>query len=299
MTVTVAISCFNYGKYLRGCVESALAQTAGDLEIVIVDDGSTDNTEQVARAFLPHPRIQYVKLANSGQAVAKNTAIARASGDIVAFLDADDLWYPAKLERQLPLFDDSRVGVTFTDHAVIDADGRDVPVGPRGGHMALRRGRVTPHLGYENFIPFSASAVRRSLLVASGGFDTSLGMGIDWELWLRLSLECDFAGVDERLIAYRIGHSGQMSKNAAGRLAASEHIFSRFLARYPQAFTPDELHGIEFYNACHRGDGYRGLDLSRSTRLFTRAWSLEPLAYQPYVGLARNVREWLRARRMP
>lgn len=299
MTVTVAITCFNYGRYLRGCVESALAQTAGDPEIVIVDDGSTDDTEHVARAFLPHPRIHYVRIANSGQAVAKNTAIARASGDVVAFLDADDLWYPAKLARQLPLFDDSRVGVTFTDHAVIDTDGREVPTGPRGGHMAFRRGRVTRYLGYENFIPFSGAAVRRGLLTASGGFDTSLGMGIDWELWLRLSLECDFAGVEERLFAYRIGHSGQMSKNAAGRLAASEHIFSRFLARYPQAFTADELRGIEFYNACHRGEGYRAIDLRRSTRLFARAWSLQPLSARPYAGLARNARHWLRTRSLP
>jgi len=296
VTVSVAITCYNYGRYLRGCVESALAQTVGDLEIVIVDDGSTDDTERVARSLLPHPQIHYCRIANGGQAVAKNAAISSASGDIVAFLDADDLWLPTKLARQLPLFDDARVGVTFSDHSVIDAEGRDVPIGRRTGHMTFRRGRVTPYLGFENFVPFSGSAVRRALLTRSGGFDETLGMGIDWELWLRLSLECDFAGTNEKLFAYRIGHSGQMSKNAAGRLAASEHIFSRFLAQHPQAFTAEELRAIDFYNSCMRGDGYRTLDLSKASALFARAWRLRPLAYQPYLGFARNARQWLKTR---
>lgn len=296
MNVTAAITCYNYGHYLVGCVESVLAQTVGNVEIVIVDDGSTDDTAAIARSLLPHPQIHYHRIENSGQAKSKNVAIARASGDVVAFLDADDLWFPNKLERQLPLFDDPRVGVTFTDHTVIDASGKTVPRGERQGHMLFRHGRVTPYLGYENFVPFSGSAVRRTLLQAANGFDETLGMGIDWDLWLRLSLVCDFASVPERLFAYRIGHTGQMSKNAAGRLAASEHIFSQFLARHPQAFSGPELRGISFYNAWSRGERYRPIDLARSTRLFAEAWRLRPLSYVPYIGLLRNVREWLRTR---
>jgi glycosyltransferase involved in cell wall biosynthesis len=290
--VTAAISCYNYGRYLQGCVESALGQTYPPVEVLVVDDGSTDDTAEVMRRFSGDPRVRYVRTPNRGQAAAKNKAVSEAVGDVVAFLDADDLWHPEKLARQAPLFDDPAVGVTFTDHWVIDVDGREVPTGPREGHMQLRRGRVTYWLGYENFVPFSGSAVRRSLLDGEGGFDERLKMGIDWELWLRLSLRCDFAGVPERLFAYRIGHPDQMSTNRAGRLVASEAIFTRFVAEHPSAFSSAELRDIDFYNACLRGDGYRDIDLLRSTRYFARAWLRHPLSYKPYVGGLRNLRQF-------
>ncbi len=288
MTVSVAVTCYNYGRFVGDCLESVLAQTYQDIEIIVIDDGSTDNSREAIAPFLSDSRVQYHYITNRGQAAAKNAAVARASGDIVAFIDADDTWLPTKLARQLPLFDDPAVGVAFTDHSVIDAEGNAIYLPTRTGYMTFRTGNVTRWLGYENFVPFSSSAVRRLLLIDCGGFDESLGMGIDWDLWLRLSLKCRFAGVSERLMAYRMGHTNQMSKNLPGRLAASEHIFGRFLEQHPDVFSVAALREINFYNCCSRGNGYRQSDLSRSTRQFTRALRSRPWSPAPYVGLSRN-----------
>lgn len=286
-TVSVVVPCYNYGRYLAACLDSILAQTYPASEILVIDDGSTDDTEEVIQPFLSDQRVQFHRQTNRGQASAKNAGVARSTCDVVAFLDADDLWMPEKLARQMPLFDNPAVGVTFTGQRSIDADGRPMRTFRRVGHSAFRRGRVTRWLGFENIVPFSASAVRRQLFTECGGFDETLGMGIDWELWLRLSLVTEFDFVDDELFVYRL-HSSQMSRNLAGRIEASEEIFRNFVAQHPSAFPPGELNAIAFYNACSRAHAYRSFDLKRSDELYVAATRLRRLSPAPYVGLMRN-----------
>lgn len=286
-TVSVVVPCYNYGAYLSTCLESVRAQTHPVFDIVVIDDGSTDDTSDVIRPFLSDPRIRYHKQANSGQAAAKNAGVRHSRGDIVAFLDADDLWEPEKLERQIPLFDNPSVGVTFTGQRSIDAEGRPVPTPERRGYSAFRRGHVTRWLGFENIVPFSSSAVRRGLLEKCGGFDESLGMGIDWDLWLRLSLLTDFDFVADPLFVYRV-HGSQMSRNVNGRIDASEHIFQAFIARHPAAFTSQELRAVEFYNACSRAQTLRDVDRGRSNAYYAAALRMKPWSVRPFVGLVRN-----------
>jgi hypothetical protein len=136
-------------------------------------------------------------------------------------------------------------------------------------------------------VPFSSSVVRRPLLIRYGAFDTSLAMGIDWDLWLRLSCNTDFDYVPRRLVHYRTGHD-QMSRNLDGRFAAADAIFDRFLAERPGLLTSSEQRKIELYNACSRAAAYRRSDLRRSTLLLWTAARRAPLASQPYLGLMRN-----------
>jgi len=105
MQISVIITTYNYGHFLPDCLESVLSQTVPPDEIVIVDDGSTDNTSEVIQPYLSNPRVTYIKTVNSGVSAARNTAIAATSGDIIAILDADDKWRSDKLELQLPLFE--------------------------------------------------------------------------------------------------------------------------------------------------------------------------------------------------
>jgi glycosyltransferase involved in cell wall biosynthesis len=290
MMVSVVITCFNYGRYLKKCLDSVLAQSVGDFEVVVIDDGSTDDTAEVIRPFRKDSRIRFHYQANQGQTIAKNTGIQLSQGELIAFLDADDYWEPNKLERQLPLFANRAVGVTYTGFYFTDLQDRCIPADPPAGYLAYRRGNVTRWLGFDNFVPFSAAMIRRSLLDAHGSFDPALRMGIDWDLWLRMSCETEFDFVPDQLIAYRVGHANQMSKNKAGRFAAADLIFDRFVAQHPGAMSEADLRELEFYNACSRAAAFRSIDLARSTGLLLKAWRLRPWSSAPYRGMLRNAR---------
>lgn len=293
MKVSVVVTSFNYGKYLRDCLESILNQTYQDFDVIVIDDGSTDDTARVVQPYLSN-RVRYCYQANQGQASAKNAGIRLTDGEIVAFLDADDQWKPNKLERQLPLFDNPRVGVAYTEAQVIDPEGRPLDVGVRTHYMVFRRGTITKWLAFENIVPFSSSAVRRSLLREHGAFDETLTMGIDWDLWLRLSCETEFDFMPEPLLIYRFGHPNQMSRNLEGRTHGSDTIFQKFVASHPNALTAGDLRTIDFYNLCRRADVFRGIDDRRSTAYLIKALKLRPWSPIPHAMLVRNLVDRLR-----
>jgi glycosyltransferase involved in cell wall biosynthesis len=293
MKVSVVITCFNYGRFLHECLQSVLAQTYRDFEVVVVDDGSTDDTPQVVQPFLVDPRVRYHRQPNKGQAAAKNAGIRLSEGVLVAFLDADDRWAPAKLSLQVPLFANPAVGVVYSEVNFIDEQGRPLPFDGPVGYWVYRRGQVMKWLAFDNFVPFSSSVVRRTLLETHGAFDEHLRMGIDWDLWLRLSHVTAFDFVPERLLDYRTGHADQMSRNWDGRVAGADVVFRRFLAQYPEALTASELKRVAFYNACLRAEGYRRSNLGRSTALLWKALRLTPLSPDPYLGLLRNALEMI------
>ncbi len=229
--VSIVITCYNYGKYVEQCLESVLSQTFSDFEVIVVNDGSTDDSEDRIRPFLNDKRIKYIKQPNAGQANAKNRGIKESKGKFVAFLDADDYWEYDKLEKQLPLFENENVGVVYSRARYIDEKGQDLnkEVEEFGKYLKPRSGNVLEYLLFDNFVPFSSSVVRHDLL--GSGFDEDLKMAIDWKLWLWLSLHWEFDYVDEKLLNYRIGHSNQMSKNAEERFKCTDMIMDDFLLK--------------------------------------------------------------------
>jgi glycosyltransferase involved in cell wall biosynthesis len=224
--VSIVMPAYNYGRYLAGAVQSVLAQTFADWELLIVDDGSTDHTADVVRPFLADPRVRYLPQANQGPAVARNNGIAQARGQFVAFLDADDRWLPPKLERQLALIEKRlAVGLVYAPRRVIDPEGREREY----RQPAMYRGRVLAELFRDNFVCFSSVLVRREALSRAGGFDTKVAHSEDWELLLRLAAEWEFDYVDEPLVLYRTGH-GNLSSQTDKRYRAVCAIMRRFLA---------------------------------------------------------------------
>src|SRR5262249_36775607 len=152
-TVSVIIATYNYGRYLAGAVESALGQTLPELEVIIVDDGSTDNTPEVAASYVRDRRVQYERLDHIGQSAAKNAGIGLAQAPFIAFLDADDVWLPSKLEKQLALFQaNPQLGVAYARRLLIDADGRRLDY----EQPVLYRGRVVEQMFRDNFVCFSS-----------------------------------------------------------------------------------------------------------------------------------------------
>lgn len=234
--VTVVMATYNMARYLPQAVASVLAQTYPAVEVQIVDDGSTDNTPEVTEQLQKDPRVRAYRQPNGGQAKAKNQGVLRARGEYVAFLDADDAWLPNKLELQIPLLErDPDVGVVYSSIEYMDGNG------VRNGRPEARlyRGAVSGQLLLENFVPFPTSVVRRRCLDEVGLFDETFGMGIDYDLWLRMSARYRFDYVAEPTALYRVWE-GQMSKNYRRRYEAGIAIMQRFLEQHPGVI-PDRL----------------------------------------------------------
>ena len=207
-TISVVIPAYNAGHTLSAALDSVLAQTHPPDEVIVVDDGSTDATATIAGAY--GSPVRCMSLTNSGVARARNAGIAAARGDLVAFLDADDVWLPEKLARQTELMDARPdVGLCFT--AVKRADENLVPI------------EILPARDYEDFCEAlllfsnvvqtssSTSVVRRDLLAHCGGYDPRFSQCADWDLAIRLSLLTTFAPIDEPLVIYRASPTNMSS----------------------------------------------------------------------------------------
>lgn len=286
--VSVVVTCFNYGRYVAACLESVLAQTYQDFEVVVVDDGSTDDSAEIITRFLSDGRVRLIRQANGGQAKAKNVGVAASSAELVAFLDADDLWEPQKLERQCALFSEPAVGVVYSRATYLDHAGRPATITPHGPHLTPRRGDVTSYLFFDNFVPFSSSVFRRTALEGRPPFDESLQMGIDWDLWLRTSVKYRFDFVDAPLMHYRVGHPDQMSRNLEVRQECSDRIMRRFVEAHPGAVSQRTVRHAWAYTHLVRGIYFRERDRRRARRHLREAICLRPLQIYAYKELVRS-----------
>jgi glycosyltransferase involved in cell wall biosynthesis len=182
-------------------VDSVLAQTFVEFELIVIDDGSEDATADVVRAR-NHPRLQVIRTDNRGVAAARNRGLDAATGGYVAFLDADDAWQPAKLERQhTALSELPEVGLCFPSARLVD-DG----LRPFGLDPAVDRPDYTRALLLEgNIVAGGGSSVlaRTSVVEQAGRFDPRLSQCADWDMWLRMSTITRFLALHEELVLYR------------------------------------------------------------------------------------------------
>ena len=198
LTVSVIVPAFNAEATIRRALNSALAQVGCSLDVVVVDDGSTDATCGLLADYAG--RIRVLRQANAGVAAARNAAIAVARGDFVAFLDADDEWLPAKLQKQLPCFG---AGADVVYCGAFYATATGAPV--RRSQVYLE-GDVLPRLMNGNFIPTSSVVARAECFRRPEvRFPCSLRLGEDYAMWVRLALRHRFAVVREPLLRYQAG----------------------------------------------------------------------------------------------
>lgn len=227
-TVSVVIPCFNYGRFLRDAVASIRSQTFTDHEIIVVDDGSTDDTEAVAHEL--GTALRYLRQPNQGPSAARNTGIAAARGRYIGFLDADDTWHSEKLAQQVPILEGRpEVVLVYTDSTYFEgATGREV--GRHRERFAHPDGRVLGRLVEAgNFIPSPTPLVRRTTLEQVGGFDATLRSSEDWDLWVRLAARGELAYVDEPLARYRL-HGAQASRNVDALRDGQLRVLNKVLA---------------------------------------------------------------------
>lgn len=210
--VSVIVPTHNRCQFIGETVDSVLAQTYPNLEIIVVDDGSTDGTgDLVKKRFHGDPRFRYIHQTNQERSVARNTGIKEAKGDFVAFLDSDDLWLATKLEKQMELFRKfSRLAMVHCDFANVDSKGSLINNRTlRPAMPGVREGRIFPHILYRNVVGSPTPVIRRSALLAAGLFseDRRLIRWEDWDLWIRASYGNEVGYVAEQLAFHRL-HSG-------------------------------------------------------------------------------------------
>lgn len=236
--VSVVVPAFNAANTIRETVSSALNQTHHNLEVIIVNDGSTDQTESVAaRLVESDPRVRYVRKDNGGVASARNRGIAEAKGEFVATLDADDLWYPTKLERQLERFEQSgpETALVYAWCCWVDDHGTITGSAP----PTRLEGSILPEMCLGNVIISGSNAlIRREALVAAGGFDESLrfrgGQGCeDWKLYLLIAERYKIAMVPEYQVGYRVC-PGSMSDDFEQMMRSRRLVEAEFNSTHPE-----------------------------------------------------------------
>ncbi|TYC62713.1 glycosyltransferase [Marinobacter sp. BW6] len=234
--VSVVTPTYNRARFLPEAVASVLAQTYSDLELIIVDDGSVDDTRKVLEPFFADGRVRYFYQENQGQSHARNLALEHADGDFIAFLDSDDLWSPDKLEKQLAVLRERpEVDIVHGDEAMIDEQGAVISL----ENMKRYSGRITRRLLADNSVSITTALVRRRCFDEMGGFDTSVGVADDYELWLRFSARYCFYYEPGIVASYRV-MADQISSDKRRRFAANERIILTFLARYGGVLSPAE-----------------------------------------------------------
>jgi glycosyltransferase involved in cell wall biosynthesis len=204
--VSVIIPTFNRGWILKEAIDSVLAQEFEDFELIVVDDGSTDNTQDILDSY--QVDILAVRQENRGVSAARNAGLGLASGNLISFLDSDDLWLPKKLSEQVAFFTSNPdVLICQTEETWIR---RGVRVNPKKGHKKLSGMIFEPSLALCLVSP-SAVMLRRSLFDQVGLFDENLPACEDYDLWLRISCKYPVHLIDKPLIIKRGGHEDQLS----------------------------------------------------------------------------------------
>lgn len=287
--VSVIIPVFNCKEFLAKAIDSALAQTYQPLEIIAIDDGSTDSSTDILASY--QPRITVINQLNAGPSAARNNGARHASGDYLAFLDSDDLWDPRKTEIQVAaLKAHPKAVATYCDHRSIDAKGQIL--GHTGAlEHARSSGKILEDLIHGQRIKSpSLVMVRRDSFNAAGGFDTDLRFSEDYDLWLRLALLGPILYQLDTLASYRVhGNNislapGQELKAFEGNLRALEKLSAKISGLGPgvKLLAHDKL----FSTALGLGWALRGSGSAKgAAQAYQRALKLNPFSLRAWAGL--------------
>ena len=254
--ISVIINCFNSEKYLDAALDSVLAQTYPDWEIVFWDNQSTDRSAQIVKDRAD-PRIRYFYAPqHTVLGEARNLAIAQAQGDWVAFLDCDDLWAPEKLALQVDLIRQNgpELGLVYgrAEH-LLEQDGLATAWGQKlaqvssAARFELPQGRIFAQMMRANHVPLVAALVRRSALTAVGGISPSLKQAEDYELFVKVAHAYTVAAVDAEICQFRVHQSNWSHSQAEISYTESIAIVERYLP------DPAAKEGLSIWQANYAG----------------------------------------------
>lgn len=227
--VSVIVPTYNYARFIRDCLDSIFSQTFKDLEVIVVDDGSTDNTEEVLEKY--RGDIHYIHQENKGLPAARNRGIRSAQGEFLAFLDSDDLWLPGKLEEQIRVLrKDTDMGIVFSDASAFSEEGVIQESILKEEDICI--GQCFQRLFMGNYLVMPTVVIRKKCLDKSGMFDESLTAVEDYDLWLRISVFYRVGFVDKVLAMYRV-HPSNMSRDFCRLLDNEIRVIRKVIEQYP------------------------------------------------------------------
>jgi glycosyltransferase involved in cell wall biosynthesis len=283
-TVSVLMPSFNYAQYLGLAIQSVLSQTYHDLELIIIDDCSTDGSREIAEQWrkLDDRVVPVSHAKNRGLASTRNTGLKASAGKFIALCDADDIWLPEKLEIQLQHFQDNhQPGIVYSDASIIDASG--IPTGQLFSGLYHRKNQATSgnlfdELCKRNFMCVPSVILRREALDYAGGFDERLRSLEDWVCWTKASRQFLFHYVEEPLVQYRI-HGASLSQNSKG-MANNRVVAIRALLQTLSDMSPRSLANMLY----SLGMSYMELGQSRdAASAFARSLAAYPIQGRAWV----------------
>ncbi len=213
--VSVIIPTYNREEYICETIQSVLSQTFKDFEIIVIDDGSTDNTKKKLEAF--GSKIKLIEQKNSERAIARNNGVQNSSGEYIAFIDSDDLWINTKLEKQVEVLDNLKdIILTYSQCLRVDSQSNQRKTAKR--QLQGYSGTIFEDLLFRNFIVSPTPLIRRTSFEQTSGFQTKYIPYEDWEFWLRLSLLGEFYFLSEPLAYYRIHPQQSVQRTSAEKI---------------------------------------------------------------------------------
>jgi glycosyltransferase involved in cell wall biosynthesis len=281
--MSVVIPSYNRANCIEKAIDSVLEQTVDDIEIILVDDGSTDNTREIVLNKYGD-QVRYVYQENQGISGARNNGIKNAQGDYIAFLDSDDYWCPSKIERQLSLAEEHpEYGLLASRCDKIQCAG-DIKKPNRPLLYQSRRGKsgwVLNDLFRANFIRTSSVIIRRDCFDKVGLFDEKLKQTEDYDLWLRMAAEYQVGFINESLTVYVDNPKGISGDGLIGRLYGLHALEKNYLKQK----IPEKLYNLrmaQYYFAVGRHYLQRG-DREKGLAYLKKAQNMAPL-HLKYTG---------------
>jgi glycosyltransferase involved in cell wall biosynthesis len=270
--ISVIIPTYNSASFVAQSVESVLQQTYENIEIIVVDDGSTDGTEAVLAPY--KDRVRYIKKANGGPSGARNLGITEAKGEFIAFQDADDIWLPEKAALQVEHFrQNPHFGVVFTGSVRFNENGL-LDSNIRKGYT-VPTGMVFDRLLTEHFVAMPSVMVRRSCLDEVGLFEETLIGNEDFNLYLRLARKYAFGFVNQVLVRIRI-HKNNLSDNLEQMCEDEIKNLEQIALMFPDAQIPKRKLSAGIY--ARFGKYYFSQQrFDKASACFQKAFRLSPL----------------------
>jgi glycosyltransferase involved in cell wall biosynthesis len=286
----VVTCAYNAAPWIGQTLDSVFSQTFTDYEVIVIDDGSTDNTREIVQQF--GDRVRLIEQPHRGIVAARNAGIASSRGELVVQLDADDLWLPTALAALVPAFDDPAIAAACADVLVWD-ERTPWDQCPRYWERFRRGDRDTTILDQllqENFIPHLTCLVRRSILDRLGGYDEGASSAEDYDMWLRIALVGgEIRCLDQVHGVYRV-RTGSLSSNLGAKLDAVLRVYEKVIST--GRLTKEE----EYLVRCEvrrRKTGYRTAAVNyllagqvpKARRYFWRAFAFGPYDPRNVLGL--------------